>query len=868
MSSRPLPAWADTARLRLPDGLRLLDVLVEEASNGFALVDRELRFLRVNPSLARLHGRPARDHIGRTLTEVVPGAASEETEQRLRQVVTSGERIVDVEVSGRTARASGEPRGSRARAPAPELTWVESYYPLALDGELLAVGLVAVDVTGRRLAEQRLRAREESLRIALESSETGAWQWAIGEDAIEWSESVAAVHGLPPGTATPARFEDYLALVHPEDRPRLEAAVQGAVERGDGYELEWRVVGAGGETRWIWARATIAPASAGRPTRLVGITRDVSRRRRADEQREFLERASETLFSSHDYEHTLAETASLAVQHLADWCAVDLLEDGWLVNVAVAHVDPGRVALATELQRRYPPDAGAATGPANVVRTGTSELYEQIADEMLVAGARDAEHLEIMRSLGLYSAMVVPLGSGEQVLGAITLVSAESGRRYGAEDLAFAEELARRASLAIDNARLHALEREARRQAQRANAQTLRLQRVTERLSAAAGSAEIVEVVLSEGTAALEADCGRAHLREGDELVLAGAVGCSRAVRRRLARIALAEAAPEADACRGTAVLMESVAEHRDRYPFLADEDPRDGSRALIALPLASNGDPIGTVSFGFRSPRPLIEADRELAETMARLCTQALERARLYEREHAIAEALQRSMLPGTLPSVPGLRLAARYLPGVEGLDVGGDWFDATALEDGRLAVTVGDVVGKGVVAAAVMGQLRNALRVFALEGYAPGDVVRRLSLLSRELPGDQFATLAHLVVDPASGACEYANAGHPVPLVRDSHGQVRWLEGGTTVPLGTVDEPVAPATAAEQLGSGETLLLYTDGLVERRDRPLAEGLALLEHAVGDGPRDLDELLEHVLQRLDVDRREDDVALLGLALG
>lgn len=863
--SKTLPAWAETSLLRLPEALRLVDVLVESAASGFALLDLELRFLRVNPALAGFHGVGIGAHIGRTLAEVVPGRASEETEARLRQALRQGAPILDVEVSGRT-RVGGDARDSLSRAPAPPRTWVESYYPLAVDGEPLAVGLLAVDVTADRLAEQRLRAREESLRIALESTETGAWHWAIGEDEIEWSESVAAVHGLPPGS-TPARLADYLALVHPLDRASLEAAVQRAVEDGEGYELEWRVTAPGGETRWIWSRATVVPGSGGRPTRLVGITRDVSRRRRAEEQRAFLEEATETLFSSPDYERTLTETASLAVRHLADWCAVDLLEHAGLENVAVAHADPERIALASELRRRYPPAADAPTGPANVAHTGVSELYEQVTDEMLVAAARDEEHLELMRGLGLHSVMVVPLRTGERVLGAITLVSAESGRRFGTEDLEFAEELARRAGLAVENARLHRLEREARRQAQRANAQTLRLQRVTERLSAAVGSGEIVDVVLAEGMAALEADSGRAYLREGDDLVLAGSRGTTEEALAMLRRIPLADATPEADACGGDIVVLESVAEHRARYPFLSEEDTRDGSRALIALPLASAGESIGAIVLGFRFPRPVLEADRELAATMARLCAQALERARLYEREHAIAETLQRSMLPGTLPRLPGLRLAARYFPGVEGLEIGGDWFDAIELPDGRLAVTVGDVVGKGVMAAAVMGQLRNALRVYALEGYPPAEVMLRLSQLSGELPGDQFATLVHLLVDPATGDCEYANAGHPTPLLRSADGEVRWLEGGSSVPVGTVDTPARAEGAATSLAPGETLLLYTDGLVERRDRPLGEGLELLERAVREAPADLDQLLEHVLERLEVGRREDDVALLGLAL-
>jgi PAS domain S-box-containing protein len=170
----------------------------------------------------------------------------------------------------------------------------------------------------------------------------------------------------------------------------------------------------------------------------------------------FLLRASELLGESLDYEETLQRVAELAVPDVADWCSVDLLEDdGSIHQVAVAHVDPEKVALAREMRRRYPPDTSATSGIANVVRTGRSELYEAITDDLLEETVPDdqRELLELVRELGLLSAMTVPLIARERVLGAITLVTAESGQRYGPDDLRFAEDLARRAATAIDNAR-------------------------------------------------------------------------------------------------------------------------------------------------------------------------------------------------------------------------------------------------------------------------------------------------------------------------------------------------------------------------------------------------------------------------------
>ncbi|MCU1280727.1 MAG: Sensory box histidine kinase, partial [bacterium] len=169
----------------------------------------------------------------------------------------------------------------------------------------------------------------------------------------------------------------------------------------------------------------------------------------------FLADATAVLGSSLDYGVTLQTLADLVVPRFADWCAVDVLERGQLRQVAVAHVDPAKVEYAHELQRRWPPDPNASTGSPNVLRTGKSELYADIPDELLVQLISDREQLRVMRDLGLRSALTVPLTARGRTLGALTLIWAESGRRYGADDVPLMEELGRRAGLAVDNARLY-----------------------------------------------------------------------------------------------------------------------------------------------------------------------------------------------------------------------------------------------------------------------------------------------------------------------------------------------------------------------------------------------------------------------------
>jgi PAS domain S-box-containing protein len=191
--------------------------------------------------------------------------------------------------------------------------------------------------------------------------------------------------------------------------------------------------------------------------RIVGVVlvfRDVTLAKRDRARNEFLSKAGEALVSSINYETTLANVAHLAVPVIADWCAVDLVdaELGISRQVAVAHVDPSKVQFARELGERYPPDPRASTGVPQVIRTGKSELYTEISEEMLEAGAKDTEHLRIIRDLRLESAMVVPLRARGRIVGAMTFVYAESGRRYARDDLAFVEDFARRAALAIENA--------------------------------------------------------------------------------------------------------------------------------------------------------------------------------------------------------------------------------------------------------------------------------------------------------------------------------------------------------------------------------------------------------------------------------
>ena len=238
----------------------------------------------------------------------------------------------------------------------------------------------------------------------------------------------------------------------------------------------------------------------------------------------------------------------------------------------------------------------------------------------------------------------------------------------------------------------------------------------------------------------------------------------------------------------------------------------------------------------------------------------EAAETARV---QRSIAETLQRRLLPGRLPEVPEFSVAARYIAGSAGVEVGGDWYDVMPISSEKVGLAVGDVVGRGVIAASVMGQLRIALRAYALGGEPPHVVAQRLHQLVKTLDEAQMTTCAYLLLEPHSGKLSFAIAGHPPPLVLTAEGKASYLEGVRCPPLGVGDMDYTESVA--MLEPGTTILLYTDGLVEVRGERIDEGLERLRRTVEQAPRDPDALCDHLLGALPEGGPRDDVALLAV---
>jgi anti-sigma regulatory factor (Ser/Thr protein kinase)/putative methionine-R-sulfoxide reductase with GAF domain len=303
-------------------------------------------------------------------------------------------------------------------------------------------------------------------------------------------------------------------------------------------------------------------------------------------------------------------------------------------------------------------------------------------------------------------------------------------------------------------------------------------------------------------------------------------------------------------------------AEHADvMNPILREA----GVRSLLGVPLIVEGHVVGVLHVGTLAPREFTNEDAALLQLAAARAAPAIERARLFDaldREHRNAVALQRSLLPDRLPDIPSMDVAAGYLPSLD--EVGGDWYDVIDLPRGHVGMAIGDVAGHGVRAASLMGQLRTGLRAYALEGHGAGETLKRLDQLLQTIRGRGMATAAYAVIAPETGAVTLASAGHPPPVLISAAGEARFLQVKSAPPLGTL--PFSTFHEVQTtLEPGETLLMYTDGLVERRGEALTVGLERLRAAASMSVS-AEALCQHVLHKLvPALGAADDVALVAL---
>lgn len=532
--------------------------------------------------------------------------------------------------------------------------------------------------------------------------------------------------------------------------------------------------------------------------------------------------------------------------------SVGVLGDDGTIRVATLGF-PGATALA---HASLPADADLP-GPA-VVRDGRARWFPDRA----AAAADYPAAGEILEGTPYSAAAVLPLHRAGSLVGFLA-AHFTGTREFPPEERDLLAAVALQTENSLERVRLYELSVDLRELAERRAARQRVRSDVLERLNAAAGADRraqlLVEALVPEiadlALLVLPGPGGRPHL-----------AAAAHADPARVPALVALHRTRAADVAPGMAEVLAT-----GRTVVGGDRDPAPGlpaglaPRSSVAVPLLAGDAVVGALLVGFAESgrRPRTE-DVAFVQDVATGAALAIENARLYEVEHRIAQVLQNSLLPQELPQLPRLALGSRYVAGAEGTQAGGDWFDVLALDEHRAAVVVGDVVGNGPAAAAVMGQLRTALTSALLDGCGPAAALERLDRFSARIPGARGSTAACVVVDWEQGALCWARAGHPPPMLVGVGG-VEVLEGPTGTVLGVAGRAPYTDTCAP-VGAGTTVLLYTDGLVERRGEVVDEGVdRLAARAAQLADRPPDALLGALLDALvPAGLPSDDVAVVA----
>ena len=618
---------------------------------------------------------------------------------------------------------------------------------------------------------------------------------------------------------------------------------------------------------------------------------------RAQERLTLLAEATARIGTTLDLHQTSRQLAEEIVPRLADLCAV-LVREG-LVTSTSPEADE---ADGTMLVRRLVLAATHPRFPLNEVPhegvyrlpPGSPYTEAMITGRTLTVPGRNLLPLADTpfgdaRSYLRHESQpvrITPLVARGTVLGVVVYARHSSREPFDDQDLAFGDELAARAAVSLDNARLYQREHEALQQANAAREQLALLNEASTRIGTTLDlqrtAEELVEAVLPRFADFVTVDLLDPVLRgeepfllRDDQDVVLRAVAVGESYGSGLASTAYAVG--EASAFDSSRVYAKSLRSRRsilvpevDEVSLAAIASSPDrvapglaaGIHSFLMVPLLARGAVLGGAEFfRTRNPEPFTPADVALAEELVGVAAVCIDNARLYRREHETALILQRSLLPQLTRPTPGVEIAHRYLPSSVTSEVGGDWFDVVPLSSDRLALIVGDVMGHGIRAAATMGQLRTVARTLVTMDMTSDQVLTRLDETASDIGDGQFATCVCAVYDPADRSCTFASAGHLPPVLVTPHDIPRMVELPPGVPLGIGGGEYQSVTIAVPQDS--ILVLYTDGLIERRGQDIDQGMALLCRTLADPGRNLEEACDAVLAALKTGEAEDDIAVI-----
>ena len=755
------------------------------------------------------------------------------------------------------------------------------------EGRVMALVAEAEERAADHALQSELRASRDEQRLALAAGRLGILRWDRATGRVTLDRTAETLLGLPEG-AFPGTFEAWAAMVHPDDRERVRAMLDRAVETKGVYDLEYRVISPDGSIHWLQGRGQVTLDEKGTVTGRIGCMTDITARRLADEERGHLlavERSTraEAETVAMRLRGLQAVTASLIRAVDARSVAEAVLTEGVPAvggrtgSICLVAEDGETVEIVhdvgyrDEVKERWCSFPLHADLPASdAIRTGEIVLL------------RDSEDRDVRYAVFRGTPMVndvavacVPLIDEDGTAFGTMVVGFPEPRDFSDAELRVLSALAAQCATALRRAALY---EEAREAADAERQARLAAERARERLAflAEASSALASSVLDLETTLAQVVELAVPRVADGCGIALVDDRGRSRIV-------AVSHLDPtKVERLR---TVVESL--HGDCDQIVRHElpDGDDGPRLAVVLPLCSQRRVVGALTLVMDGGRPVEDADIQLAEQLAVRAGTAIENARLFAERSRVARSLQASLLPPSLPAVPGLELGARYAPAGQGVEVGGDFYDAFAMPGGRWVLVVGDVRGKGVDAAAVTGLARHTIRAIALYESRPSAMLAHLNrvLLAAEadrlaalqasddtpweLTEPRFCTVAIAVIEPGNGrACvQVCSGGHPLPLVARAGGRVE-AAGRPGTLLGASTE-IELHDVELVIGPGEALVCFTDGIVERhRGRHFFDdsGIArVLAETAGADAATLAARIEQEARNLFEDSPHDDMAVL-----
>jgi PAS domain S-box-containing protein len=734
------------------------------------------------------------------------------------------------------------------------------------------------------------------LQVALEASSVGIWERDLRTGTVHWDERCAAIFGLDGAVELDSVSDLLMDHIHPGDHAAVTEAMRVALAERGQYSVESRVLRVDGDVRWTVSRGRVVTDASGEPIRVIGTTVDVTEaREQADRRMSSLQRTT-----------AIAEVAAqLATATRFDQLAHITLRGAEVLGAetgALAVFDPGSGALRLHMGRRLmdivevaATEVGVEAPVDGVEIPLDDELPTQWVarhgERVLLPGAAEAaarfpRMAEMARLLNAQAIAALPLRVENRVLGSFVAVW-NTEHEFTDDDIEVLEALTAQIALSVSRMQADAERDAAVAEMAAANARLRLLAETGRVLSGTLDIAEQIDRLAELVVPALGDWCwvfvtdDQSRLRQmsssHSDHHLSGDL-------ERYVRVMRSELAAES----GTVEVLRT-----GRPMVLTDIDPDAVRRALagqdarqafaelaptagMVVPLLARGRSLGALGlFNGADRGPHTAAELDTALEVGRRAGLALHHARLFGQQRQLAETLQRSML--TAPPAPDhCEIAVRYVPAAAGAEIGGDWYDAFVQAEGATMLVIGDVVGHDSRAAAAMGQLRGLLRGIGHHtGGTPAEVLTGLDQAARGLDLDIMATalVARLEQDDpellaGTTRVRWATAGHPPPVLLAADGTVALLDDDPPDLLLGVDPTTSRVDRVATIERGGTLLLYTDGLVERRDRDIDTGVEELLRVVGElADLPLEELCNRLLQRMFLPDTEDDVALLAVRL-